>query len=112
MRSLDYAYRFAKHYLAPADSDEDHIPLIEPHGAGRHGPKPYLKQLASFDEEVRYLAHTLKRLNENGMPWLDMCVIYRSHWMGEILQMAFEKASISTQWLASSVDKKSYPTKR
>ncbi|MGB7934334.1 MAG: 3'-5' exonuclease [Gammaproteobacteria bacterium] len=105
---LDYAYRFAKHYLVPADSDDDHIPLIEPQGAGRHGPKPYLKQLTSFDQEVRYLAHTLKRLNENGMPWLDMCVTYRSHWMGEILQMAFEKASIPTQWLASSVDKKSF----
>jgi len=105
---LDYAYRFAKHYLAPADSDEDHIPLIEPHSAGRHGPKPYLKHLASFDEEVRYLAHTLKRLNENGMQWLDMCITYRSHWMGELLQAAFEEASIPTQWLASSVDKKSF----
>jgi len=105
---LDYAYRFAKHYLAPADSDEDHIPLIEPHGAGRHGPKPFLKQLASFDEEVRYLAHTLKRLNENGMPWLDMCVTYRSHWMGENLQAAFDRAGIPFQWLASSFDKKSF----
>ena len=105
---LDYAYRFAKHYLAPADSDEDHIPLIEPQGAGRHGSKPYLRQLTSFDEEVRYLVHTLKRLNENGMPWLDMCVTYRSHWIGEVLQMAFENASIPTQWLASSKHKKSF----
>ena len=105
---LDYAYRFAKHYLAPSDSDEDHIPLIEPQGAGRHGPKPYLKQLASFDDEVRYLSHTLKRLNENGMPWMDMCVTYHSRWMGEGLQTAFEQAGIPTQWLASSQDKKSF----
>jgi superfamily I DNA/RNA helicase len=105
---LDYAYRFAKHYLIPADSDEDHIPLIEPRGAGRHGPKPYLKQLTSFDEEARYLAHTLKRLNENGMQWLEMCVTYRSHWMGESLYKALEKEGIPNQWLASSGDKKSF----
>ena len=105
---LECAYRFAKHYLVPADSDEDHIPLIEPHGAGRRGPKPYLKQLDSFDEEVHYLTHTLKRLNENGMQWLEMCVTYRSHWMGEILHKAFEKEGIPNQWLASSNDKKSF----
>jgi superfamily I DNA/RNA helicase len=105
---LDYAYRFARHYLVPADSDEDHIPLIEPHGAGRHGPNPYLKQLASFDEEVHYLTRTLKRLNENGMRWLEMCVTYRSHWMGENLHKAFEKEGIPNQWLASSNDKKSF----
>ena len=64
---LDYAYRFAKHYLAPAASDEDHIPLVEPQSAGRHGFKPYLKQLPSFDEEAEYVARNLKRIHEEGM---------------------------------------------
>ncbi len=63
---LNYAYSFAKHYLVPADSDEDHIPLIEPQSAGRHGYKPFLKQLSSFDEEAKYVAKNLKRIHDDG----------------------------------------------
>ena len=105
---LDYAYRFAKHYLYPAASDEDHIPLIEPQSAGRHGFKPYLKQLTSFDDEAEYVAINLKRLHGEGMPWLEMCVVYRSNWMGEKLQLALQAEGVPTQWLASQRDKKSF----
>jgi hypothetical protein len=105
---LDYAYKFAKHYLAPAASDEDHIPLVEPQSAGRHGFKPYLKQLSSFDEEAEYVARNLKRMHEEGMPWLDMCVVYRKNWMGEKLQHALQAEGVPTQWLASQRDKKSF----
>ncbi|MEN8207349.1 MAG: 3'-5' exonuclease [Pseudomonadota bacterium] len=105
---LDYAYRFAKPYLSPAASDEDHIPLVEPQSAGRHGFKPYLKQLTSFDEEAEYVARNLKRIHEEGMPWLDMCVVYRSNWMGEKLQLALKAEGVPTQWLASQRDKKSF----
>ena len=45
-----------KHYPAPAASDEDHIPRVQPQSAGRHGFKPYLKQLSSIEEEAAYVA--------------------------------------------------------
>lgn len=105
---LAYAYKFAKHYLEPADSDEDHIPLVEPQSAGRHGYKPYLKQLSSFADEAEYVARTLKRLHDGGMQWLEMCVIYRFCWMGEKLHGAFQAEDIPNQWLASRRDKKSF----
>jgi hypothetical protein len=105
---LDYAYRFAKHYLAPAASDEDHIPLVEPQSVGRHGYKPYMKQLPSFEEEAEYVARNLKRMHKEGMQWLDMCVVYRSRWMGEKLQHALQAEDVPTQWLASQRDKKSF----
>jgi len=105
---LDYAYSFAKNYLAPEASDEDHIPLVEPQPAGRHGFKPYLKQLSSFDEEAEYVAKNLKRIHEEGMRWLDMCVVYRSNWMGKKLQLALQAEGVPTQWLASQRDKKSF----
>ncbi len=105
---FNYAYNFAKHYLVPADSDEDHIPLIEPQSAGRHGYKPFLKQLSSFDEEAQYVAKNLKRIHDDGMPWLDMCVLYPQRWMGERLQLTLLAQGIPTQWLDSQQEKKSF----
>jgi superfamily I DNA/RNA helicase len=105
---LNYAYRFARHYLLPADSDEDHIPMLEPQSAGRHGYKPFMKQLSSFEEEAKYIARNLKRMHEEGMQWLNMCVVYRSNWMGEKLQLALQSEGIPSQWLASRQDKKSF----
>ncbi|RLD18454.1 MAG: DNA helicase II [Bacteroidetes bacterium] len=105
---LDYAYRFAKHYLSPAASDEDHIPLVEPQSAGRHGFKPYLKQLPSFDEEASYVARNLKRIHDGGMQWYDMCIVYRNHWMGEVLLLALQREGVPTQLLASAEEKKAF----
>ncbi len=105
---LNYAYRFAKHYLVPADSDEDHIPLLEPQSAGRHGYKPFMKQLSSFEEEASYVAVNLKRIHDGGMQWLDMCVLYPHRWMGEKLQHAFQAEGIPTQWLGSQWAKRTF----
>ena len=103
---MEYAYNFAKQYMAPADSDEDHIPLIEPQLGGRHGHKPYLKQLTTIEEEAVYVAKNLKRIHDGGMPWSDMCVIYRSRWIGEKLHKAIHSAGIPAQWLDTPRDKK------
>jgi len=35
---LEFPYNFAKHYLAPSGSDENHVPLVEPQAVGRRGP--------------------------------------------------------------------------
>ena len=37
-----------------------------------------------------------------------MCVVYRSRWMGEKLQLALQAEGVPTQWLASQRDKKSF----
>ena len=105
---LNYAYRFSKHYLVPADSDEDHIPLLEPQSAGRHGYKPFMKQLSSFEEEASYVAVNLKRIHDGGMRRLDMCVLYPHRWMGKKLQDAFQAEGIPTQWLGSQWAKKTF----
>ena len=105
---LNYAYRFAKHYLVPADSDEDHIPLLEPQSAGRHGYKPFMKRLPSFEDEAKYIARNLKRMHDEGMRWLDMCVVYRSNWMGQELYRILQEEGVPMQWLASQHHKKSF----
>jgi len=40
---LNFAYRFARRYFQADDKDEDHVPLVEPKCAGRHGPPPVIK---------------------------------------------------------------------
>jgi len=105
---LEFAYGFARNYLVPETSDDDHIPLVEPKSVGRHGYIPCLKQFSSFDEEAKYVARNLIRMHEEGMPWSDMCVIYRSRWMGEKLQQEIRAEGAPTQWLNTQFEKKSY----
>jgi superfamily I DNA/RNA helicase len=72
---LAFAYRFASNYLSPAESDEDHVPLLEPEAAGRSGPQPHFKLLPSEAEEHRYVSKVLRAMNEQrGEAWSDMLV--------------------------------------
>jgi superfamily I DNA/RNA helicase len=44
---LRIAHKFAEDVLKPEDADEDGVPLIQPHAAGRHGPEPRLLRFAT-----------------------------------------------------------------
>ena len=104
---LTFAYRFATNYLKAVDKDEDHVPLIEPHSAGRHGPRPAVKLHADFQQEVRYIARIFRRRHdEQDVPWEDFCVTYRTNWMGDIFQKVFQTENIPFQWLGTSKAKK------
>jgi superfamily I DNA/RNA helicase len=104
---LTFAYRFATNYLKVEDKDEDHVPLIEPHSAGRHGPKPAVKLHADFQQEVRYIARIFRRMHDElEIPWEDFCVTYRTNWMGDIFQKVFRTENIPFQWLGTSKAKK------
>jgi hypothetical protein len=105
---LDYAYRFIRNYLAPSDSDDDHVPLIEPQASGRRGPPPYLKLCDSRKEEIRYIAHTLKRLRSEGMAWREMCVACRSKGLAEGVASGLGVAGIPVDSLITRAEKKSF----
>lgn len=76
---LDFAARFAKELLTPAEADEDGVPRIAPISAGRSGQKPVLIKLPSLKDEAQYIADRLKAAHRDGTPWKDMAVLYR-HW--------------------------------
>jgi superfamily I DNA/RNA helicase len=105
---LEFAYDFAKHYLAPSDSDEDHVPLVEPQAAGRRGPAPYLKTCRSLDEEINYIAHTLKRLNADGTAWRDICVTCRTKSLAERFVAGLGFSGLPIQSLVRQAEKKSF----
>lgn len=106
---LEFAYRFAARYLSPDDRDEDHVPLVEPQSVGRHGPPPVVKLFNNYEGEVCYIVQLFKRLHEEReLPWSEMCVTYRSNWMGERLHSEFVDAGVPCQWLGDSTSKKRF----
>lgn len=106
---LGFAYRFASRYLSPDDKGEDHAPVVEPQSAERHGPPPVVKRLDSYEQEVRYIARLFRRLHdERHIPWSEMCVTYRCHWMGEKLQRFFLAEGIPCHWLGNAQAKRQF----
>ena len=106
---LTFAYNFASQYFKAEDSDDDHIPLIEPKPMGRNGAKPVIKILNDYDQELLYIIHIFKKLHsERSIPWSEMCITYRSKWMGKKIQTALTNAGIPTQWLGSSKKKREF----
>ena len=106
---LGFAYHFASKYLNPDAKDEDHVPLVEPESAGRHGPAPVVKTFKTYEEEAGYIARIFKRMHdEREIPWSDMCVTYRSNWMGEKLHAQLTSIGVPCQWLRHSKAKKQF----
>jgi len=106
---LKFAYRFVSRYLDAGSSDEDHIPLIEPQGVDRHGPKPVIRVFERYEQEARYIARLFRQLHEErGMNWSDMCVTYRNNWMGKVVSNELQALSIPHQLLDNSRARKAF----
>ena len=106
---LDFAYRFASRYLRSDEKDKNHVPLVEPEAAGRRGPLPVVKTFTRYEEEAGYIASIFQRVHEKqDVPWSDMCVTYRSNWMGETLQREMASIGIPVHWLESAKEKKRF----
>ena len=50
----------------------------------------------------------LRLHDERGISWSNMCVIYRSNWMGEKLHALFVARGVPSQWLSDSKAKKQF----
>jgi len=105
---LEFALAFAREYLAPSDSDEDNIPLVEPTAAGRHGPLPHLRICASQEEELRYLVATLIRLRERGLQWRNVCIACHAKWLAERVADYLASRDIPVTRLVESSEKRSF----
>ncbi len=91
---LELASGIASELLKPSASDEDGVPLVAPISAGRHGPKPLIIKLPTFQEEANYIAKHLKEAHKTGTPWSDMAVIYRDYGIGKPVLATLRKAGI------------------
>ena len=105
---LAFAYRFASHYFSPKDSDEDHVPLVEPEAAGRSGPAPYFKLLQSEAEEMGYVAKTLWAMNSRrGQEWRDVLIACATRRHAERVCVALRQQGIPHSRIIDQNEKKS-----
>jgi len=105
---LAVAYDFAKDFIAPAEAEEDDVPLVAPQSAGRRGPVPVLNQLSSLDQEGGFIASELVAMNKEGWPWREMAVVYRAHFIGEQIVRRLRAAGIPVQQLDEGNGKKRF----
>ncbi len=97
---LDLAYSFARDVLTPEDADDDGVPLVRPEATARRGKQPELIGLSSLRAEARHIADRLARLHDDGVPWRDMAVLYRSHFVGEVATAELRAAGIPVSVVA------------
>ncbi len=106
---INFAYSFANTYFKSKESDDDHIPLIQPKTAGRKGNAPAVEIFKSYNEEIKRMIFVFKYLNKTqGYTWSDMCITYRNKDLGQKIQLAFISEGIPSQWLNNSKNKNKY----
>lgn len=74
---LTVAKTFAAEILHTENIDEDSAPVIEPEGVGINGPMPLLIKLPTLEQECEHIADILLEHFDAGIPWNEMCIIYR-----------------------------------
>lgn len=96
---LQVASSFAKDLLLQADADEDHVPLLHPMSAGRHGPQPTIINLPTLNDESEWIINRLKEANRMGTPWKDMAVLYRHYDpIGKLMSQKLKSAGVPVSW--------------
>jgi hypothetical protein len=107
---LSLAYAFAKEWLSETDvqADADEPILISPQSVGRHGPAPLLVPLPSFKAELVFLVKEVRRLQQEGLAWNDIAILYRDQWMGTKVYEALSTAQIPVEWINQSRQSRNY----
>ena len=106
---LQYAYDFARHYIDPQSTDDDHIPLIEPEAAGSSGPEPVLKEFSNCSEEIDYVLGCIKKWNQaDGVALKDIAVIYSETSLGESVAPRLKQEGIDHLLANDQGSKSSY----
>ncbi|MFH7241798.1 MAG: DEAD/DEAH box helicase [Spirulina sp.] len=108
---LTIAYEFAKELLTPTEGKDDDTPvLVQPETAGRHGPPPRLIKLPSFRHEVDYLTQQVQAFHNQGTPWNDIGIIYRTKFMAEEVSKHFQREGIPVEWINRDKASRDYST--
>lgn len=107
---IGFAYLFAQNKMQPREStDEDQIPLVEPEAAGVNGISPYIRQCASWQEELDFLEGRLKKWLENdGIPLSDIAIIcYKKEQCDDVCAL-LKRKNINHIALQQSHNRKKY----
>jgi len=91
---LEFAYEFAHDALTPLEADEDDVPLVAPHSAGRRGPLPLLLKFPNQQDEFAHLVEQVGKLQREGTAWKDIAVLCHTKALIEKLGALFSAHGI------------------
>lgn len=67
-----------------------------------------LRHLPSLQRETKYLAERVHQFHEQGTPWNDMAIIYRSKFIGEQVHHQLQQAQIPVEWINQDRNSRHY----
>lgn len=105
---LSFAYRFAKEFLPLNETDDDHVPLLEPQLAGVSGDDPVYRQFEDEAHEVQFIGRCVQKWYDAGESLNNIAIIYCSSYQGAALHREMKERGIPTVWLGSSQHKRQY----
>jgi len=92
---LKLATGFARELLDPREAEEDGIPRVAPHSAGRHGPKPMLIEMPNLSREAGVIGEQFQALHEReGHDWSSMAVICRARFIVQAVERELTRLNI------------------
>ncbi len=100
---LSLAYKLASQYLTQSVRDDEEI--VEPKTAGRNGPEPVARKFESYEQEAEFIARNIARIGNQGTAWDDICITYRSKWMGAVLHSTLQSMNVPVHWLKNKAQK-------
>lgn len=106
---LSYAYQFAQDYMKPSQSNEEEdVPLIEPEGAGAHGPYPYFNTFKDLEAEIDFTLKCLKKWSQQDIQWRSTAILCFSKKNMTKVKAALDVHDIPNTCLLEQKDKKNY----
>ncbi|NNC87228.1 MAG: ATP-binding domain-containing protein [Akkermansiaceae bacterium] len=105
---LKFAYDFAHDHLGPRDTDDDHIPLVEPETTSFQGAPPVFRRAANREEEFEYAARCVEAWLKKGIPACEIAVICFKQWQGEQFARKLAQRGIAHLWMGTRADKRAY----
>jgi len=98
---LSFACQFVSEWW---NAEADDSTIVEPQSAGAHGPQPVLRKFENYEDEVEHIVKVVDSIQDDEIS--DVCIAYRSKWMGEKLNTALVENNISVHWLKNAKEKK------
>lgn len=65
--------------------------------ASGQGPSPAIRRFTLAEDEIAFIVETARRLNREGVPWIEMAVLFRINGRSEELESALAKGGIPYQ---------------
>jgi hypothetical protein len=105
---LDFAYNFAREFIAEASSDDDHIPVISPESAGGSGPAPVFRAFGDPKEEQEFILRCVRKWLSDGCLANEIAILVPGNKMASSLAEHLSRAGIPNICLVGKDNKSAY----